>query len=113
MQIRKILVLIMFGLMSIQATAEFRTVMEVHEVYLVNVRLPGTESGTLTFSLCEKCELFTLRVTPATRYVVNGQTVTLVDFRKAVRGIRNRNEQMVDVFHELATNTATTVRVKI
>lgn len=112
MQIRRLVILAMLGL-SLTAMADFRTTMEVHEVELVYLRLPATESGTLAISDCADCNALVLRVNPATRYVLNKQTVSLVDFRKAVAGVRNRGDVIVDVFHDLATNTATTVRVKL
>lgn len=113
MHIRRLLVLTILGLMSLTANADFRTTMEVWEVELVNLRLPGTESGTLTFSDCEKCDPLTLRVTPATRYTVNGRDVVLADFRRVIAGITNRSEQIVDVFHDLESNTVLRVRVKL
>jgi hypothetical protein len=87
--------------------------MEVHEVDLVLLRLPGTESGTLAFSDCADCDSLTIRVTPATRYTVNGRDVLLADFRRVVAGIRNREDQIIDVFHDLESDTVTRVRVKL
>lgn len=113
MHIRSLLVLITLGLTSLPATADFRTTMEVHEVELVYLRLPGTESGTLTFSDCEECESLTIRVTPATRYTLNGRDVALADFRRAVASIVDRQYTIVDVFHDLESNTVLRVRVKL
>lgn len=112
MQIRQLLILTILGL-SFAAAADFRTVMEVYEVDLIYLRLPGTASGTLAFSECADCNTRTIRVSPATRYVVNGQTVALADFRKVVAGITDRRNTIVDVFHDLESDAVTTVRVKI
>ncbi len=113
MHIRSLMVLIIFGLMSLSATADFRTTMEVWEVELIYLRLPGTESGTLTFSDCKECEPLTIRVTPATRYAVNGRRVVLADFRRALAGVTNRSDVIVDVFHQLDSNTVIAVEVKL
>ena len=112
MQIRTLLALIILGL-SFSAAADFRTTMEVWEVELVHLRLPSFESGTLTFSDCEKCDSLTLRVTPATRYTVNGRDVDLADFRRVVAGIVDRQYTIIDVFHDIATDTVLRVRVKL
>jgi hypothetical protein len=112
MQIRRLLVLFILGL-SLSAAADFRTTMEVYEVELTYLRLPGTVSGTLTFSDCEKCDAQTIRVTAATRYTVNGRDVMLADFRRVVSGITNRSDQIIDVFHDLESDTIIRVRVKL
>ncbi len=112
MHIRRLLVLTILGL-SLSAAADFRTIMEVHEVDLVYLRLPGTVSGTLTFSDCANCDTQTIRVTAATRYIVNSRDVMLADFRRAVAGIRNRSDQIIDVYHDLESDTVNEVAVKL
>ncbi len=113
MHIRKLLVLIILGLTSLSATADFRTTMEVWEIDLVNLRLPGTESGTLTFSDCEECESLTVRVTPATRYTVNKRDVSLADFRKVIAGIVDRQNTIIDVSHDLIADRIVQLNVKL
>ncbi len=112
MHIRRLLVLTILGL-SLSAAADFRTTMEVWEVDLIYLRLPATEGGTLAFSRCADCEVLTLRATAATRYVVNGRNVMLADFRKAVSSITDRKNTIIDVFHDLESDTVTRVRVKL
>ncbi len=111
MQIRRLLVLTILGL-GLSAAADFRTTMEVYEVDLVYLRLPGTVSGTLTFSDCSNCDTQTIRVTAATRYIVNGRDVMLVDFRRVVSGITNRKDTIIDVYHDLESDTVIRVNVK-
>lgn len=111
MHIRRLLVLTILGL-SLSAAADFRTTTEVWEVDLIYLRLPTSEGGTLAFSECANCEVLTLRATAATRYVVNKQDVTLVDFRQAIGRIINRKDVIVDVSHHLASNTVIRVNVK-
>ena len=112
MQIRRLLVLAILGL-SLSAAADFRTTMEVWEVTLSYLRLPTGANGTLSFSDCTDCDAQTIRVTTATRYTVNGKDVKLADFRKTVAAIRNRAEQIIDVFHDLESDTVVRVRVKL
>ncbi len=111
MQIRRLLVLTILGL-SLSAAADFKTTMEVWEVELTHLRLPTSANGTLTFSDCTDCNAQTIRVTAATRYTVNGRDVMLADFRRAVSGIRNRSDQIIDVYHDLESDTVIRVNVK-
>ncbi len=112
MQIRRLLVLTILGL-SLSAAADFRTTLEVYEVELTYLRLPGSANGTLSFSDCTDCKSQTIRATVATRYIVNGKDVSLVDFRRVVSGITNREDQIIDVFHDLESDTVTRIRVKL
>lgn len=112
MHIQRLLVLTILGL-SLTAAADFRTITEVHEVNLIFLRLPGTTSGTLAFAECADCDAQTIRVIPATHYVINGRTVSLADFKRAVARITNRRDTNVDVFHHLESDTVTKVRVSL
>ncbi len=112
MQLRKLLVLVLLGL-SLAAAADFRTITEAYEVYLSDLRLPGSENGTLTFRRCPSCEAQTLRVTGKTRYVVNDRGVALAEFKNQLRRVRNRNAVAATVMHHLESNTITAVSVKL
>ena len=112
MHIQRLLALIILGL-SLTAAADFRTITEVHEVNLIFLRLPATSSATLSFAECADCDSQTIRVNPATRYVINGRSVPLADFKRAVARITNRKDISVDVSHHLESNTVTRVKVKL
>ncbi len=112
MQIQRLLVFTILGL-SLSAAADFRTITEVHEVNLIFLRLPGTVSGTLSFAGCADCDSQTIRVIPATRYVINGRTVSLADFKRAVARITNRGDTNIDVSHHLESDTVTKLRVTL
>jgi hypothetical protein len=112
MHLQRLLVLFILGL-SLTAAADFRTITEVWEVGLNNLRLPATDGGTLAFKDCEDCEVLTLRATAATRYVINNRDVMLIDFKKAISRITNRDDMDIDVFHHLESNTVTQVRMKL
>ncbi len=112
MRIRKLLVLVLLGL-SFAAVADFRTITEVYEIDLTNLRLPGTEGGTLAIKECDECDVQTLRVSAGTRYVLNHRDVTLVEFKKAISRVRNREDVIVDVAHHLESDSVTKVMVKL
>ncbi len=112
MHIRMLLVLVLLGL-SLSAAADFRTITEVYEVDLIDLRLPGTEGGTLSIKECDDCAAQILRVSTTARYVLNDRDVTLVEFKKAISRIRNREDVILDVFHHLQSNTVTAVMVSL
>ncbi len=112
MHIRKLLVLVLLGL-SFAAAADFRTTTEVWEVELINLRLPASEGGTLALKDCNDCEVLSLRVSAGTRYVLNHRDVTLVEFKKAISRVTNREDVIVDVAHHLASDSVTKVMVKL
>ena len=76
---RKLLILVLLGL-SLSAAADLTTITAAYEVAVSDLRLPGSENGTLTFRRCPSCEAQTLRVTGKTRYVVNDLGVVLAEF---------------------------------
>ncbi len=110
MHIRKLLVLVLLGL-SLAAAADFRTITEAYEVYLSDLRLPGSENGTLTFKQCSNCEAQTLRVTSKTRYLINDRDFALADFKEQLKRVRKRNDQNVSVLHHLESNTIKAIKV--
>ncbi len=110
MHSRKLLVLVLLGL-SLAAAADFRTITEAYEVDLSDLRLPGSENGTLTFKQCSDCETQTLRVTGKTRYLINDRELELAEFNEQLKRIRNRKDQNVSVLHHLESNTIKAVKV--
>ena len=110
MHSRKLLVLVLLGL-SLAAAADFRTITEAYEVDLSDLRLPGSENGTLTFRPCSDCEAQTLRVNGKTRYLINDRDVALAEFKAQLKGVRIRKEQNVAVLHHLESNTIKAVEV--
>ena len=110
MHSRKLLVLVLLGL-SLAAAADFRTISEAYEVALSDLRLPGSENGTLTFRQCSDCEVQTVRVTGKTHYVINDRDFALAEFKEQLKRVRNRQDQNVSVLHHLESNTIKAVKV--
>ncbi len=112
MHIRKLLILVLLEL-SLAAAADFRTITEAYEVDLSDLRLPGSENGTLNFRRCSDCEAQTLRVTGKTRYLINDSDFALAEFKKQLKRVRNRKDQNVSVLYHLESNTITTIEVNL
>ena|SRR5690606_5707972 len=98
--------------LAFPAAANFEVVSKAHEVSLADLRLPGSTAGTLTFKPCRDCDYQTIRVTAATQYEVNRQSVGLEAFRTQLSTIRDRREKTVTVLHHLESDTIKAVRVR-
>jgi hypothetical protein len=112
MHIRKLLVTLLMTF-SLSAAADFVTVEEAYEVALSDMTTPVTSTGSLVFKECEDCDSRMIRMTRNTRFVVNGRTVDLKEFRKQVFQIRDRSHVPVTIMHHLESDTITSVSVSL
>ena len=97
----------------VPVSAQHEIKVRVHEVRLSALRLPAVESGSIAFKACDACGYTTRRVTPGTRWEINGQTVRFDEFRAALAAIQNREEQPVTVHHDLGTGLIKEVAVTV
>ncbi len=102
--------LVCFGL---SAAAEDRIISLAYELALSDFRPPATQNGGAAFKTCGTCERIIVRVTPATRYSVNGKSLRLEDFKKAIRQANDRDEKGVIVLHHLESDTIKSIKVSI
>lgn len=100
-------------LLALPASAQMTTLAEAHEVMLSELRLPGTESGTIGFKPCAECDYRTERVSTDTVYKVNGKRVSLQAFTEALSGVNDREMTFVTVLHDLERNVVTSVWVQL
>ena len=110
MHIQRLLVLTILGL-SLSAAADFRTITEAYEVDLSDLRLPGSEYGTVTFKQCADCDAQTVRVTVQTRYLINDRDFALVEFKEQLKRLGNGKDPSVAVLHHLESNTIKAIKV--
>ena len=110
MHIRKLLVALLMTF-SLSAAADFVTVEEGYEVTLNNMTTPVTNTGSLIFKECDDCDSRMIRMTSNTRFIVNGRTVDLKEFRKQVFQVRNPDKVAVTVMHHLESDTITSINV--
>ncbi len=99
--------------LGLTAAAEDRIISLAYEVALSDFRAPVTPHGGADFKPCGTCERIIVRVTPATRYSVNGKSLRLEDFRKAVMQADDRDEKGVLVLHHLESDTIKLIDVSI
>ena len=100
-------------MLSLPVAAEFKTVSLAYEITLSDFRVPATPSSGVILRECADCEMRAIRVTPHTRYLVNGQAVELKDFRKAVFQVRDRQNTFLTVLHHLESDIVVSVAVTI
>lgn len=77
---------------------------DAYELSLGLVTLPTNSDGSVIFTACESCRTTSLRVTDATRYLVNGSQAELSQINEiagTLRGsARGREETAVIVFYD-------------
>jgi len=110
MKIRHLFIAALLSI-SLPAAADFTTVAEVHELALSDVRVPATPSSGIVFRTCADCEMQVVRVTPDTRYTINGKVYDLKEFRKRVFNIRDRATTYVGITHHLEADVVLAVSV--
>jgi hypothetical protein len=110
MKFKALIAAILLGI-ALPAAADFKTVAEAHEVSLVNLRIPQSESGTVAFKTCEECSYQTKRVNEDTQWVLNGNRLPLEKFRRGVLSITDREATSVTVLHHLEKDRVVMVEV--
>ena len=110
MKLKLLIAALILGV-AIPASADFKTIVQGYEVALSDLRLPRAESGTIAFKECSTCRYHTKRVDGGTRWMINGESVSLKEFRLAVSRVTERAEEAVTVLHHLEDNRVTEVSV--
>lgn len=96
---------------SISAGAQSLPMTKTFEVSIFSVRMPVSESGTISIRECEDCDYHSLRVTPDTQYLINDKALKLDKFRQALAEMRQRGDTTVNVKRDDTSNTVVNVRV--
>ena len=99
---------------SLPAMSQLTTRIEAVETSTALITVPTSPNGRLAFKPCAKrCDAETVfkRLTPETRFVVQGQTVSFVDFRKNFYNQRRRTDGYALVSYDTEKNTVTSVAI--
>ena len=110
MKTRIFLTALLLGL-ALPAAADFRTIVEGYEVSVSDIRLPRTESGTIAFKRCAECAYQTKRVASDVSWEVDGQAVSLKEFRLALAQISGNRDWTMTVGHHLERDVVVRVTV--
>lgn len=98
-------------LFSLATFAQSLPPSKTFEISIFSVRMPVSESGTISIRECEDCDYHSIRVTPQTQYLINDHAMTLEQFRQALTEMRQRGDTTVNVQRDDTSNTVVTVRV--
>lgn len=104
MRLRMTLALLALAGLAQVAAAAPPAVQEAYEVQVKHLTLPANEFGSLILRECDNCDPVTLRVEGDTRYVFDGQAMTLKDFRAAVLNMAGRDQAVGTVVYRLKDN---------
>lgn len=110
MKIKALIAAIVLGV-ALPAAADFKTIAEAHEVSLADLRVPQSESGTVSFKTCSECATQTKRVSDDTQWVLNGNRLPLDKFRRSLLSITDREATSVTVLHHLEKDRVIRVEV--
>jgi len=108
------LVTVLLLIVAAPADAQIgKLISEAYEVRLSALRLPQGKSGSIAFKKCDKCEYMTRLTSPATRWVLNHETVTFDEFKKGLVRVKNRNDAYVTVVRNVESDRVTEVAIVI
>ena len=116
MKLRTILLGALLAAASLPALAGLRAPIDAYEAALQSLQLPQSTSGTVTIRAsegCETCSSLTFRVTESTRYRANGQSYSLVDYRKLLATVRDRASTYLTVVHDRDSDSVIEIRVQL
>lgn len=77
--------------MSMPALGDIRTEVDAREVQPSNMTVPSSTNSRISYRVCDACDLETVRLTPATRFLINGELLEFSEFRNAFLTIRRRS----------------------
>lgn len=107
----KVLIAAIILALALPAAAQFRTISKAHEVRLSDLRLPRNEGGTVAYKPCDTCPYETKRVSSDAQWVLDGKSMPLDKFRRALISITDRRYTAVTVLHHLESDRVTRVSV--
>lgn len=111
MRLRMTLALLALAGLAQVAAAAPPAVEEAYEVWVKHLTLPANEFGSVILRECDNCDPVTMRVEGDTRYVFDGQAMTLKDFRAAVLNMASRDEAVGTVVYRLEDNRVRLINV--
>ena len=102
-------ILTMLTMLASSATADFVTTTRAYEVGLAGLSVPPSQHSRLMFRQCPDCDSESIRLTPQTRFIVNGRSVSLDRFRHATKQAITAAVVSVTVLHHLKSDTIESV----
>lgn len=108
MKIKLVITAILMMLAS-PAMTDFVTTLRAYEVALAGLTVPPSQHSRLMFRQCPDCDSESIRLTPQTRFLVNGRSVSIDRFRHATQQAITAAVVSVTVLHNLQSDTIASV----
>ncbi len=105
----KIVITAILLMLAIPAAADFVTTSRAYEVALADLVVPPSQHSRLMFRQCADCDSESIRLTPQTRFIVNGRDVLFDKFRLFARQATTADVVTVTILHELESDTVESV----
>ncbi|MDH4049291.1 MAG: hypothetical protein OEW68_14935 [Gammaproteobacteria bacterium] len=113
MKLRNLIAVLMLAA-GVPATADVVTVVDAVETTTSNINFPVSNNGRLLFKPCAgtcSANFVSARLTPETRFAINGAAVEFDDFRKQFLNIRPGTDTYALVSYDTRSNTVTSVQI--
>ncbi len=110
MKIKLLIAAILMTLAS-PVMADFVTRSLAYEVEITDLTVPISVNSRILFTECDECDHMAIRLTPDTRFVVNGRGVQFDKFRHAVKQAASADIASVTVLHHLESDTVVSISV--
>jgi len=99
--------------LALPAAADFQTISRAYEVEPSNLTIPTSQNGRVLFKNCDECATRAVRLTPNTRFVVNGRSIRFEKFRRIANGIGNAEPELIGVLHHLESDTVVSLSLTV
>jgi len=100
--------------MALPAMSQLTTLIESVEVSTAVVRVPTSLNGRMSFKPCEsRCDAdyISVRLTPETRFVVQGQATSFADFRRDFNNSRGGADGYALISYDTEKNIVMSVEI--
>lgn len=79
------------------------------EAQMSSIRMPASLNGTVTLRECDSCPFETVRVTPNTRFEIDGKSYKFEDFLEALKELRGNGADGLNVTRDETSQTASVI----
>ena len=110
MDLRKLVAVVTLAA-CLPGMADIRIVTRAVETSTAFMSMPTSENSRLMFKSCNDCEMFEVRLTAATQFVLRGKPMPFAEFRKQFSNLRQSKDDYALVTFDTETNAVTSVRV--
>lgn len=115
MRIHKTLLAFLLAGLSLPVFAGLKAPVDAYEAALQHLQLPQSTAGTVTIMSagCATCSSRQFRVNAQTSYMANGQSYSLVEYRRMLATVRDREDVYLTIVHNRDLDAVIAIRVDL